>query len=156
MMLSIKINQTISTIVDDSTSTPEPQTTMEGTKITTIPKESTPRSKVTIIIDNNFDDTTTNSESQSTFMSRKGTTATPTDTKVPETSTKAQTQVAIITGGVLCALVVMILLVVLVITVFVMLRCRNHTKGFSPNTIDLKTLPPVLDNPTYSLVDGES
>ena len=76
-------------------------------------------------------------------------------TKVPETSTKAQTQVAIITGGVLCALAVIILLVVLVIAVFVVFRCRNHTKDVSPNTNDLKTLPPVLDNPIYSLVDGE-
>jgi hypothetical protein len=74
----------------------------------------------------------------------------------PETSKKAQTQVAIIIGGVLCAMAAIILVVVLaIITVFVVIRCRNHTKDFSPNTNDLKTSAPVVDNPTYSLVDGE-
>ena len=91
------------------------------------------------------DDFTTNSDSSYDTIS----------TKVPETSTKAQTQVTIIIGSVLCALAVIILLVVLIIAVFVVLQCRNHTKDFSPNTSDLKILPPVLDNPTYSLVDGE-
>ena len=93
----------------------------------------------------NNDDFTTNSDSSYDTIG----------TKVPESSTKAQTQVVIIIGGVLCALVVMILLVVLIIAVFVVLRCRNHAKDFSPNTNDLKTSPPVLDNPTYSLVDGK-
>ena len=129
VMLSIKTNQTItlSITVDDSTSTPEPLTTMGEPKIATkIPKESTTRPK---------EDTTTMSSTES--------------------STKAQNQVAIIAGGVLCALVIMILLVALVIAVFVVLQCRSHTKDFSLNTNDLKTLPPVLDNPTYSLVDGK-
>ena len=100
-----------------------------------------------------LDNSTSTPEPQVTTV-----TATPTSTSVPETSTQAQTQVAIITGGVLCTLVIIILLVVLIIAaVFVVLRYRNHTnlKDFSLNTNDLKTLPPVLDNPTYSLVDGK-
>ena len=166
VMLSIEIGQTISTTEGDSTSTPEPQTmvTMEGTEITA--KESTTEPKgeqdttTMSSTDKNLDGTRSTTHSVSSyesFISHKVTTVTTitTGTSVPETSTRAQTQAAIITGGVLCALAVIVLLVVLVIAVFVVLQCRSHTKDFSPNTNDLKTLPPVLDNPTYSLVDGK-
>jgi hypothetical protein len=150
VMLSIEISQPASTTVDDSISTPEPQTTMRETKITTLPKDSTlgPKEGTTTMSssNNNFDDVNSVSshESQSTFISHEVTTE------------KGQNQVSIVVGGVLCAMASIILVVVLtIITVFVAFRCRNHTKDFSPNTNDLKTSAPVVDNPTYSLVDGE-
>ena len=66
-----------------------------------------------------------------------------------------------IVGGVLCTIMLIVLLTVLTITVFVVFRCRNHTKNFSPNGNDLSAsvLPvsstPIIQNPTYSLVDSE-
>ncbi len=160
VMLSIEINQNMSTTIDDSITTPEPHTTMSINEITTVPKRSTPGPKqvTTTTMSSSDNDFTTNSvstyESQSTFTSLKVPVATPVSTNVPETSKKGQNQVSIIVGGVLCAMAAIILVVVLVI-VFVVFRCRNHTKDFIPNTNDLKTSAPVVDNPTYSLVDGE-
>ena len=67
-----------------------------------------------------------------------------------------------IVGGVLCTIMLIVLLTVLAIAVFVVFRCRNHTKNkFSPNGNDLSAsvLPvsstPIIQNPTYSLVDSE-
>ena len=164
VMLSIEIGQTASTTPDDSISTSEPQTTMSVIEITTTTKYSAPDPKegaTTMMssIDNDITSSTASAdEAQSTSMSHMGTTDTPQSTRVSEASEKeAQTQVAIVIGGVLCGMAVIILLVVLAITLaFVVFRHRNHTKEFSPSFDDeLKTSAvPVFDNPTYSVVDG--
>ena len=156
VMLSIKINGSTSTPV------PEPQTTMCVTEFTTQKvaiSEVTAVMMSSIIDINGFTSRSVSlGESQTTSVSLNGITDTPVVTKVPDTFQKAQTQVAAVIGGVLCTLALaVILLVVLTITVFVMLRRRNHTKDFLPSmasTDGPKSSAPVIDNPTYSL-DGE-
>ena len=135
VMLSIEIDQPASTTLDDSTSTPEPQTTMRESKFTTKnPDKSTSEPK-------GEQDTTTGDDSENVIYSITATADTPgpmiTDAPIVTTITSFQMELfenitatnnytrSIIIGSLICT-ILLALMLSSIATVIIILTCRHH------------------------------